>query len=234
MLGVHGRWHLIEFSLQRIPTLATKAGLCEHVFCLYPQLLPVTLCYITPFNLADGHFPAHHPSSPLPFLSPVSPALLCTPPVSHLCPVPPHLSLHPCILPLCPLSALPTLLMSISHSWCSSRPSLSAFSQDTKSTCAAKLLYDSSDFLTLYTCSTGEKPLQTVSSTSVTPLTHFIPLPARWWTVCRDISRLHGAGLCHLSHTWEASPNQNGATWLPVAKWWEESTSWLVYVLFIK
>lgn len=102
------------------PFLANKAGLCEHVFPLYPQLLPVTLCYITPFNLADGHFPARHPSSPLPFFSPLSAALLCTPPVSHLCPVPPHLSLHPCILLQAPDSVLPgwvnanfTLLMFI-------------------------------------------------------------------------------------------------------------------------
>lgn len=66
------------------------------IFPLYPQLLPVTLCYITPFNLADGHFPAHHPSSPLPFLSPFSPALLCTPPVLHLCP---SLCVTPCVHP---------------------------------------------------------------------------------------------------------------------------------------
>lgn len=62
--------------------LLNKACLCEHLFPLYPQLLPVTLCYLTLFNLADGHFPAHHSSSPLPFFSPLSPALLCTP-LSH-------------------------------------------------------------------------------------------------------------------------------------------------------
>lgn len=108
---------LLSFLCTESPFLANKAGLREHVFPLYPQLLPVTLCYITPFNLADGHFPAHRPLSPLPFLSPPSPALLCTPPVSHLCPVPPHLFLHPFILPPGPLfSGLPTVLMSISHS----------------------------------------------------------------------------------------------------------------------
>ena len=135
MLGGHDRWHLIEFSFYWSPPfLANKAGLCEHVFPLYPQLLPVTLCYISPFNLADGHFPARHPSSLLPFLSPPSAALLCTPPVSHLCPVPPHLSLHPCILLQAPVSVLPAELMPISHSWCSSLLSLSVLSRDAGST----------------------------------------------------------------------------------------------------
>lgn len=100
---------LLSFLCAQSQFLANKAGLCEHVFSLYPQLLPVTLCYITPFNLADGYFPAHHPSSPLPFLSPLSPALLCTPPVSHLCPVPPHVSLH---------SFTPTLASLLSPAYC--------------------------------------------------------------------------------------------------------------------
>lgn len=149
------------FFAMNLNFLANKAWLWEHVFPLYPQLLPVTLCYITPFNLADGHFPAHHPSSPLPFLSPLSPALLCTPPVSHLCPVPPHVSLHAFTLPSPPFSALPTVLMSISHSWCSPRPSQSVFSM---STCTAKPPNNSSDF---YTCITGEKSPRTVFSSGV-------------------------------------------------------------------
>lgn len=50
----------------------------------FPWLLAVTLCYIIPFNPADGCFLAHHPSSLLPFslfLS-FSTALLWTP-LSH-------------------------------------------------------------------------------------------------------------------------------------------------------
>lgn len=62
---------------------------------------------------------------------------------------------------------------------------------------------------------------QPVSSSDVTTLTHFITCSPRWRTVCRNISWLHGAGLCHLSHSRQASPNQNRTTRLPMVKWWE-------------
>lgn len=93
--------------------LANEAGVYEHGISLYPQLCVIILCYTTSFTQADGYFPAHHPLSPLPFFSPFSPALLCTPLVSHFCFLPQHLTHHPFILPSPPFSAL---LMSISHS----------------------------------------------------------------------------------------------------------------------
>lgn len=82
-----GQWHFIEFSLVSTPPPIPLflAGVNEHDVSLSPWLLAVTLCYIIQFNLADGHFLAHHPTSPLPFIFPFSPALLCTPLVSHSC-----------------------------------------------------------------------------------------------------------------------------------------------------
>lgn len=140
--------------------LANDARLCEHDFPLYPKLLPVTLCYITPFNLPDGHFPVHHPSSPLLFLSPLSPALLCTPPclTPLSCPsssVPP--SVHPSIASvLSPADCFNvnfTLLMLITS------VTVCVFSQGFMSICTAKPLNNSLDF---YTCITGEKSPRTV------------------------------------------------------------------------
>lgn len=48
-----------------------------------------------------------------------------------------------------------------------------------------------------------------------------LTLILRWRTVCRDVRWLHGAGLCHLSYSWQASPNQDRAAWLPLAERWE-------------
>lgn len=121
------------------------------------------------------------------------------PPVSHLCPVPPHMSLHQCI-PLEPSSSvLPTVLISISHSWCSSCPSPSVLSQDEKCTRVANPLSLSLTF----------------AEFTVTVFVFLIKiwcynmasLPVRWRIVCWDVSWLHGAGLCHLSHSWQAPPN---------------------------
>lgn len=81
------------------------------------------MCYITPFKPADGHFPSHHPSSLLSFVSLLSQALLCTPsthtsvPFLFIC-----LSSHPSFLPSAPLGPADcvgidfTLLMFITSS----------------------------------------------------------------------------------------------------------------------
>lgn len=55
-----------------------------------PWLLAVTLCYIIPFNPADGHFLAHHPPSLLLFSSFFLTSIIMYSPVSHFC----VLSLH--------------------------------------------------------------------------------------------------------------------------------------------
>lgn len=129
VLGVYGRWDLRSLCRQfsfvlNAQSLTNKTGLYEHVITLFLQLQPVTLCYITPFNLTDGDFPAHHPSSPLHSLFYLTTIIMYSPCLTpRSCPsssVPP--SLH---LPSPSLSALPTstVLMSISHSRCSSRQS---------------------------------------------------------------------------------------------------------------
>lgn len=59
-------------------------------------------------------------------------------PVSHLYPVPPYSSHCLFILLLPSFSAPPAVLMSISHSCCSSCLSLPLFLQDARSTCTAK------------------------------------------------------------------------------------------------
>lgn len=63
-------------------------------------------------------------------------------------------------------------------------------------------------------------------------LTHFILRALRWGTVCWNISWLHGARLCHLPHSWKASPNQNGAARLPLAQWYAPRGNSLAYFIY--
>lgn len=125
----------------------------------------------------------------------------------------------PCLTPLsCPSSYVtpsvhpsqtcPTVLISISHAWCSSRPSL---------------------------CPPRAQNVPVLLSLWAFPytfhawITHLIFLTLRWGAICWDISWLYGAGLCHLSYSWQASPNQDRATRLPMAEWWEPF-EWVAFI----
>ena len=184
--------------------LANKAETYEDSVSLYPHSLRIiTLCYTTPFNLADGHFPVHHPSSPLPSLSPFSPALLCTPLVSHLCPVCPHPTHHPFNCHLPPLSApCSALCVNVNFTLLMFLASVTVcFSRATN---LPVQLIPSKFTWTLHMvlCKIEKKKLiEMCFPISPTMLRQIISLPLRWGAICGDISWLHGPGLCHLSHS---------------------------------
>lgn len=104
----------------------------------FPWLLAVTLCYIIPFNPADGCFLAHHPSSLLPFSSFFLDNIIMDSPVSHFCVL--FLRIWPSIRSsFTHLPSLPFLLFECQfhtpdvHYICHC-----LFSLDWKSTCTAK------------------------------------------------------------------------------------------------
>lgn len=204
------------------PFLASKHGLCVHIFL-----------FLTPNYYQSHCVISHHLTQQMAIFHPITPHLLSLlylsshkhcyvlprlTPLSHLSSSVYHLPLplSPCRLcwdrfhtpdvqphpgRLCPLS-VPELL----SFWTFPRPSGEHYTPGYHGATSA-------------TFSSGFNNL--LFQRRLTSLT----LALRRRTVRWDVRRLHGAGLCHLSHARQASPNQDGAAWLPLAERWE--TLWI-------
>lgn len=204
------------------PFLASKQGLCVHIFLFLTSNYYQSHCVIS-----------HHLTQQMAIFHPITPHLLSPLYPSSLkhCYILPRLTPLSCfsssvyhltpLRPPPPFSAPPTVLGSISRSWCSSHPC-----------CLCPLSVPELLSLRTFAESLVEQLAPVTRERLSSSSFHFpnllfqhglssLTLILRWRTVCWDVRWLHGAGLCHLSHSWQASSNQDRAAWLPLAERWD-------------